>query len=77
MNTEQKIDKILETVNAQNVQIATFITHQKQHRKEIDSNTNDIKKLTGLKDRLLGIIITVSGGISIIIGIVGIIYNKH
>ncbi len=76
MNTEQKIDKILETVNAQNVQIATFITHQKQQRKEIDEHSKHIDKLIEIKDKMLGVVITVSVCISGVVSLVTIFYKK-
>lgn len=76
MNTEQKIDAIHKMVNEQNVNMAKFIAYQEQHRKEIDVNTKKIETLTTLKDKFLGIIIAISGGISIIIGVVGFFIKK-
>ena len=76
MTTEQKIDKILSDVNVQNVQLAKFIAHQEQHRKEIDGHDLKIDKLQSAKDNIWGIVIAVPIFISAI-GLIISIYIRH
>lgn len=76
MNQEQKIDSIYKIVNEQNVQLAKFMAHQEQHRKEIDANTKRIDNLIEIKNRAIGVVITISAAVSFIGIIIGIII-KH
>lgn len=76
MNTDAKIDHIYKSINEQNVQLAKFITHQEQHRKEIDANTAKIDKLTSFKDSLWGIVISVPVIISAIGLLIHIYFGK-
>lgn len=76
MTTEQKIDKVLDKIDAQSIQITTFITHQKQHRKEIDNHADEIDKLKTIKDKFLGAVIAVSFCVSGIVSLLILIF-KH
>lgn len=77
MDTENKIDRILEMLNEQKVILAETVVYQKTHAKKLEEHTEKhkeidgkIQELTDYKNQLIGknsIVALVFGGIGAVI----------